>query len=939
MAILRTAFVKVTPDTSKFDEELKAKLRGVKADEPGDKVGKSFSSSLTRRIDRELKAFDLPILDLKGNPRDAVKAIDTARVRLEQLRDGAESIELRVRANKALGDLNQFQKTIGDVGPDIGTKLGAEASDGFLSAFTTSLRAAPAASVAGGVLAVAMAPTLAAGVAGAVVGAAGVGGIVGGVKLAARDARVKEAGESLGNFILGDLEDRASGFVPVVLDGIDDIRAGWKTLGPDLDRIFSSSRFVDPLVAGAVSGGRSLIRGVADMVAKSEPVIAAFGSGLDRIGDATGDVLSTLADDADEGASAINDMTVAMSNFIRVSGQILHAGAALKGYADDLDTVVDRSRYWIEDSSWLAKTLGELGVKLDITGDGFAAGSKEAEAYRQATLGSATAADFAALKLAGMTDAQISAIDASGTYRARTDDVNAALGKSAGHYVETTTAAQRLKAQTQLLSDVQGVAAQEMDSLLYRTGAVTAAMDSQRTVADLLRQAHDRMYGSVIAASEANEGYQASWDDLSAAVKENGRSLRIGTEEGRANRDALQDLLGSTNELFYAEVQTGSSIAEATKKHQDRITAVKEEAKRLGLNRTETQKLIDTYGKIPPAKKTDLLVEGIDRIGRTLTDLYIFQRSLATGRTLAQVRSELFGGYAGNPRVFKADGGPIPGSSPSDTADNIPIMATADEYMIRRRSARRLGRPVLDYINQRGELPPVGRYAAGGPIGQLAGRDWGARMRFPVDVSDSHVMSRKDAASKVVAAAPSEGATAPWMVRVLRQAFPGLALISGFRPGSRTLSGNQSYHALNRAVDYPPDRDMARWVFTNYKARTREFISPFQEYNILRGAPHQYTGPVWNQHNFAGGNAHNHWAMANGGVIPEPVFGVGRSGRTYSFGEVGPETVVPGVGPVGATYNITVQVAPTAHPAEVGRQVVESIRAYEQSNGSRWRQS
>jgi hypothetical protein len=38
-----------------------------------------------------------------------------------------------------------------------------------------------------------------------------------------------------------------------------------------------------------------------------------------------------------------------------------------------------------------------------------------------------------------------------------------------------------------------------------------------------------------------------------------------------------------------------------------------------------------------------------------------------------------------------------------------------------------------------------------------------------------------------------------------------------------------------------------------------------------------------------------HLAMANGGVIGEPVFGFGASGRSYSFGERGPETVVPGV--------------------------------------------
>jgi hypothetical protein len=84
---------------------------------------------------------------------------------------------------------------------------------------------------------------------------------------------------------------------------------------------------------------------------------------------------------------------------------------------------------------------------------------------------------------------------------------------------------------------------------------------------------------------------------------------------------------------------------------------------------------------------------------------------------------------------------------------------------------------------------------------------------------------------------------------------------------------------------------------------------------------------------------HVHIAMANGGVIGEPVIGTGvRSGASYSFGERGPETVIPGVG-AGNTFNITVNVAPGAHPAETGRQIVTLIQAHEKSNGARWRQS
>ena len=47
--------------------------------------------------------------------------------------------------------------------------------------------------------------------------------------------------------------------------------------------------------------------------------------------------------------------------------------------------------------------------------------------------------------------------------------------------------------------------------------------------------------------------------------------------------------------------------------------------------------------------------------------------------------------------------------------------------------------------------------------------------------------------------------------------------------------------------------------------------------------------------------------MAHGGIIREPIYGVGKSGKTYSFGEQGAEMVTPmgkGVGGSSITINI-----------------------------------
>jgi len=62
---------------------------------------------------------------------------------------------------------------------------------------------------------------------------------------------------------------------------------------------------------------------------------------------------------------------------------------------------------------------------------------------------------------------------------------------------------------------------------------------------------------------------------------------------------------------------------------------------------------------------------------------------------------------------------------------------------------------------------------------------------------------------------------------------------------------------------------------------------------------------------------------AAGGIIPEPVFGIGASGQTYTFGENGPETVVPGVrglqSGAGSVVNITINAVDASSFADLAK--------------------
>lgn len=102
------------------------------------------------------------------------------------------------------------------------------------------------------------------------------------------------------------------------------------------------------------------------------------------------------------------------------------------------------------------------------------------------------------------------------------------------------------------------------------------------------------------------------------------------------------------------------------------------------------------------------------------------------------------------------------------------------------------------------------------------------------------------------------------MINILRQAFPGLALNSGYRPGAITVTGNTSYHARNRAIDVPPRADVFNWLHEHYPNSRELIFSPMGKRQIHNGKPHVYSGAVRSTH-----FNHVHWAYDRGGLLPD----------------------------------------------------------------------
>lgn len=557
-------YIRGARDADKATEKLADSLDDVadtsdKTTKSTEKLGDGLGdlSDHARRLDKD-------ITKTKAGIRDLARQIAATSDEAERA-DLAKKLDLEhlgLRKKIKLRDLIDFD----DDGAD-------QAARGFAARFGARLGPLMAsmplegAAGAGTAIGLALAPTAGAALAAGVVGGAAGGGIIGGLMLAARNEEVKAAGASLGQTILRDLESRASGFVPVMLGNIQKIQSAWGELGPDLDRIFASSRLVDPLVNGAVSGAKKIVRGFADAIDQADPVVRSLSRSFDAIGGSVGDVFSKLADDADEGAMAIDDLTNAVTNFINATGAVVHAGAVVKGWGNEVDIAADKGRYWVENFVSSGERFKQFGWQLDLTADGFKRGSAEAEAYKKATLGTAEVADFARLRQAGMTDAQIAGVDASGSYRSKLDEVNTALG---------------------------------------RTGpAVQPAIEGVRTLTELMDDWRDKS----ISVEEANIRLEEAIDDAADAAKRGAdKGIDPNTRAGRENRTALLGIASAArdaSEKIYAQTGSQELASKATERGRKKFL---EAADAMGVGKDAAKALADKLFGIPTKRETEVSV-------------------------------------------------------------------------------------------------------------------------------------------------------------------------------------------------------------------------------------------------------------------------------------------------------------------------------------------
>lgn len=138
----------------------------------------------------------------------------------------------------------------------------------------------------------------------------------------------------------------------------------------------------------------------------------------------------------------------------------------------------------------------------------------------------------------------------------------------------------------------------------------TTAADTAKQI-DALKNRIDLWTSRNIDAKQRALQWKDALHSLRDTIKENGRSLDENTVKGRANVEALLDMIQTTTDNAKANLDAGLSYDVVKKKHDTEIQQLRIQAEKLHLNKTAVDKLVAAYGTIPPKKVTQVVASGV----------------------------------------------------------------------------------------------------------------------------------------------------------------------------------------------------------------------------------------------------------------------------------------------------------------------------------------
>jgi ABC-type Fe2+-enterobactin transport system substrate-binding protein len=164
----------------------------------------------------------------------------------------------------------------------------------------------------------------------------------------------------------------------------------------------------------------------------------------------------------------------------------------------------------------------------------------------------------------------------------------------------------------------QQLAADSMGLFGAQAQAVQAKLDAQKASADGLRQSIMALNEAHRSAYDAETKFEAAIDNATKSIKDNGRTLDVHTEKGRANRDALSQLAAATEESAAKARENNASWSTIAGIYDKGRKSIYDNALAITHNRKEAQKLTNTLLNMPKSMslkmRTEDAVSGLNNV-------------------------------------------------------------------------------------------------------------------------------------------------------------------------------------------------------------------------------------------------------------------------------------------------------------------------------------
>lgn len=227
-----------------------------------------------------------------------------------------------------------------------------------------------------------------------------------------------------------------------------------------------------------------------------------------------------------------------------------------------------------------------------------------------------TASDDAQAALDGIDDSLVNLVKGG-----KAELAKVALERLSKEYAKGGHNAAKFKDQMDEYNDALKVQAYEQELVAASMGvfgeqavAVSTKLADQKRSADGLRQSIQALSDVSRGAFDAQTRFEEAIDKVNQSIKDNGRTLDIGTEKGRANRDALSSLATATQEAAAKARDNGASWQEVMRIYdKGKKTLVDNAAGILGSKKAAEEYVAELL-KIPSDKKTKFAMETEDAV-------------------------------------------------------------------------------------------------------------------------------------------------------------------------------------------------------------------------------------------------------------------------------------------------------------------------------------